>query len=399
MTKIFYCPLEGYKERYTEQWSAPGTGWLERRWIETGVDYHRCDPGSPPSNNIGSGSVVDAVGRSLFSFGQIAQLLALLKNGTITQDDVIYFDDFWTPGMEAIAYAKQLMGMQGPRMYAFFHAQSVDEYDFTHKMLPWIRNYEKGNAAILDGIFVCCPLLKKLAEEALLTEGRMGRFHVTGHPFAEDEVLERMPPKERWPVGSARMKQVVWASRWDEEKNPDFFLQVAREVIIKRPDIKFVICTGAEKMRSNVPELLYALDLFKKKYPDNIIVKEGLTKEQYYEILTESRVQFNCASQDFVAITLLESSTAGCYPVYPQFRSFPETFRHNYGQEFMYPHLMKEEAVNKIIKAIDNDTLYTEEAQKERRWIHSRFNTSWRRMTDIMLHGEAHGKDYYTNWF
>jgi hypothetical protein len=89
-------------------------------------------------------------------------------------------------------------------------------------------------------------------------------------------------------------------------------------------------------------------------------------------------VQFNSASQDFVAITLLESSVAGCYPVYPYFRSFPETFL--YEPEFMYQHLDLNSAAAKLNQVLTRDDLWTPEAIKSRSWIHSRFDSSWLRM-------------------
>ncbi len=54
-----------------------------------------------------------------------------------------------------------------------------------------------------------------------------------------------------------------------------------------------------------------------------------MTKQNYYQILDESKVQFNCADQDWVSFTLLEAVTFGCHPVYPDFRSFPEVFTPN----------------------------------------------------------------------
>jgi len=40
---LYYCPLETYKERYTMQWAAPKTGWLERNWIAHKIPYTRID--------------------------------------------------------------------------------------------------------------------------------------------------------------------------------------------------------------------------------------------------------------------------------------------------------------------------------------------------------------------
>jgi len=392
---LYYVPLEAIKSRYSWQWSAPKTGWLERNWIRAGVEYHRIDPGFT-MGPIKTGSVVDAVGRSIFCFEQIKTLLNMAENGQIKDNDVILFDDFWTPGLEALPYAFHLMGIK-PSMYAFLHAQSVDEFDFTHSMRDWMRPIETGFANALDGIFVCCPTLKDLVCFGGIAPRH--KVHVTGHPFNSEEVMERMPEwyrrgeirggtnspdVESW----GRKNQVVWSSRWDMEKNPQFFLQVARDVIENTMcDARFIICTSAPKLRSNSPLMLHALHEHVKMYPQRIFLKEGLSKEEYYATLCESKVQFNCANQDFVAITLLEASVAGCYPIYPYFRSFPETFLWNKGSGFMYPHLDLQMASHLICDVMMNPKLshlWTADKIKERSWIHRRFDYSWLRMLNVM---------------
>ncbi len=374
---LFYIPLEAYKERYTEQWSAAKTGWLERNWLKIGLEYTRIDGAERIANRpkqIQTGCVLDAVKRSMFCFAQIEQLLALAEEGKLTSEDTIYFDDFWHPGIEALPYAFHLMGLK-PQMYAFLHAQSVDEFDFTFPMRHWMRHFEQGIASVLDGIFVCGPCLRDLVVFGGIAP--QYKVHITGHPFNSEEVRERMTFSPE-----PRLDQVVYSSRWDLEKNPWFFLEVARKVIYQRRHARFIVCTGSEKIRSNDPGLVRMIHQACEQYPDNIILKENLTKEQYYAELCRSKIQMNTADQDFVAITLLESSVAGCYPIYPYFRSFPETFKHRPG--FMYNRLDVQDAVRMVIKVLDSNDLWTEAAIQSRQWIHNRFDTSWLRMLNVM---------------
>lgn len=399
---LFYMPLESYAERYTLQWSAPKTGWLERRWLAAGVPYLRIDPKMEP-RAIKVGSVVDGVGRAAYAFAQTKRLLELAELGGVTSEDTIYFDDFWHPGFEAIPYAFHLMGIK-PKMYAFLHAQTVDEFDFTYPMRKWMNPFEKGIAASLDGIFVCCQTLKDLVcdvqncapmEYAIASPEKV---HVTGHPFNSEEVMERMP---KWyndfRIGRSypmpeRENKIIWSSRWDKEKNPDFFLLVADALLTEKEDLTFVICTGAKELRSNEPELLGLLKGMMRKWPKNIILKEGLTKEEYYAELCTATVQMNTADQDFVAITLLEAAVAGCCPVYPNFRSFPETLREN--PYMLYKHLDKKDAmraVRYVFHVYGNEALHTAKAIEMRSWIYRRFDDSWARQLKIM--GIESGKE------
>lgn len=382
---LYYVPLESYIERYTCQWSAPVVGWLERRWLEAGVDYVRVDGALAfqAPRPITTGCVLDAVKRSRFCFSQIDVLLGLAEAGALRSSDVIYFDDFWTPGFEALPYAFHLMGLR-PRMYAFLHAQSVDEFDFTHSMRSWMRPMERGIATVLDGIFVCCHTLKDLVVQGGVCEA--AKVHVTGHPFAADEVLGRMPEWYRGGLVSGviqpRKDQVVWSSRWDAEKNPLFFLKVVREVVRRRPHAKFLICTSSPQIRSNCPLAMRGLAAALAELPHNLEVRQGLSKEEYYATLCESKVQVNTARQDFVAITLLEASVAGCYPVYPYFRSFPETLRRDC--RYMYWPEDVEAAASLLVRVLDQEGLWTADSIRERSWIHSRFETAWRRQLQYM---------------
>ena len=392
---LYYLPLEAYEARYTKQWAAPKTGWLESRWAEADVNYVRVegDVSSEP-RTIKTGVVLDAVGRSTFCFSQIAKVLAMAERGEVKDSDVIYIDDFWTPGLEALPYALGLMGIR-PRMYAFLHAQSVDEFDFTHQFRHWMRHVERGYGEFLDGIFVCCPTLKDLVVMGGIAP--RSKVHVTGHPFNSDEVMSRMPSWYRSQMkdgttlelgdgGMKRKNQVVWSSRFDAEKNPRFFLQVVEKCIkenVSDGDIKFVVCTSSPKLRSNDSRALAELDRMLKKYPDHLELKENLTKEEYYATLCESKVQMNHAAQDFVAISLLEANVAGCYPVYPYFRSFPETFLHRPG--YMAAYLDAQDVCRQLQAVLSTDKdLWSAEAIKSRQWIHSRFDSSWLRMLKVM---------------
>lgn len=367
---LYYLPLECYQSRYTMQWSAAKTGWLERNWIASGIDYKRIDPSEGEVKVIREGRVLDAVGRSIHCFGQVEELLRLAEAGEVTGQDVVYFDDFWHPGIEAIPYAFALLGMECPKMYAFLFAQSVDEFDFTYPMRHWMRHFEKGIAEILSGVFLCCQTLKDLVVFGGIAPEH--KVHVTGHAFSSEEVLSRMPPQP-W----HREDKVVYSSRWDAEKNPQIFLEVAKRVIAGDPGVKFVVCSGAPTLRSNagLADAAYAMAA---EFGEQFQVKTNLTKAEYYAELCSAKIQFNCADQDFVPLTLLESLTAGCFPLYPYFRSFPDTFREH--RQCLYEHKDVEHAVRKINHILVRDDLWADVEVEHRQQMSLPHDSSWVRM-------------------
>lgn len=389
MSTIHYMPLEPYQERYTAQLSAAKTGWLERKWLAHNVPYKRRQGLSRVGENeVKTGRVLDAVRRSAHAMVQTQELLYAAENGYLLSGDVIYLDDFWHPGIEAIPYTLDQLNLRCP-VYAFCWAQSVDVFDFTYKMASWMRPFEKAIANYLSGIFVASTELKKLVVERLCVKPE--KVHVVGLPFDSEEVMSRMPAlyqdvmKGHPMAGSIfpRKNQVVFSSRWDTEKDPMFFLDVVEHVLAVRKDVKFVVCSSARTFRSNDPRLIVAAEDTKRRWPDNFEIRVGLTKEQYYATLCESKVQFNCADQDWVSFTLLEASVAGCWPVYPDYRSFPETLRYN--DVCLYKKWDANDAVRLLLDRLDmNDSVFSSAAIRARAWIHERYDLTWLRMLNAM---------------
>jgi hypothetical protein len=61
-----------------------------------------------------------------------------------------------------------------------------------------------------------------------------------------------------------------------------------------------------------------------------LTIYEDLEKNEYYNIVNDSRVVFNCALQDWVSNTVSEADALGCNVLYPAYRSFPETFANDH---------------------------------------------------------------------
>lgn len=368
MKKLYYLPLEPLPERYTIQLSKPKTGWLEREWIKENIPYERIE-GKMLTKTIKNGSVLDANGRGYWAMSQIKELLKLLDANVITNEDVIYFDDFWHPGISALQYSFDLMGIH-PKMYAMLYAQSVDPYDFTYPMKHWIRYFEQGIGKILNGIFVTSTCLRDSLIYANI--GNKEKIHVTGLIYNSEEV------KTYWPaILPKKKKQIVFSSRWDKEKCPYLFLRIVDEVMKKRKGISFIITTSAKKLKSNNQSLLLLLNKYLQKYPNNLFLKENQTKKQYYQTLLESTIQINTADQDFVSFTLLESSTCGCIPLYPYFLSFPEAL--DFRNKYMYQKNDVKDAAIKILKTID-----APKTVNDFKWIYEKYDLSWKRMLNVM---------------
>jgi glycosyltransferase involved in cell wall biosynthesis len=367
---IYYLPLEPYKERYTGQL---------HNWMQAGFDRSRLQPHvtvygkEQGEKTIKNGRVLDAPSRVRWAFSQVEQLVDLIEREVLSAGDHVHLDDFWHPGLDALWYTLETFGLlHSVSVSAYCWAQSVDRFDFTHRMKTWMRPMEQAHAKNMRKVFVADEGLKELLDAAGVT--RFGQCQVVGLPF-DPEMVATSFTKALSPyhdhlsyTPESKAMRVVYSSRFDSEKNPDFFLDVAKRFRQKYADhpkvgsTEFVMLTAADEVRSNLDHLKRRI--MQAETDGDVLVLRGLDKHQYYSMLRNSRVQFNCADQDWVSFTLLEAVTFGCWPVYPNHRSFPNALRHQ--RKFMYRPNDVEDAVSLLAAALSNDALYTQEAVKVR---------------------------------
>jgi glycosyltransferase involved in cell wall biosynthesis len=335
---LFYFDLESVENRYTSQLSNDWMPWSFEKTIPKDWAWHRVtgQHNSTPTQ-INVGQVLDATGRSIYAMEQCIEFLELIRQGKVKNGDVLYFQDFWTPGIEAIFYALDMYKII-TRNYSMLHAQSTDEYDFTYQMRDWMRHFELGIEKKMNGIFLGSQVHKDLLRSA----GFNAPIYILSLPFGKTIELKR---KDRSSIMDNKKNQVVFTSRFDFEKNPMFMLEVAEKFLALKKDWVWIITTGTEKVRSNDQFIIDKIHELENKNIGFKVIR-NISKEQYYDTLAESKIQFNSSLQDFVSWTLLEATTFQCIPVYPNFRSFPEILP----KLNLYDAFKQEEAISKLIQ-------------------------------------------------
>lgn len=330
---FYYIPCEPYKERWTEFVSSEG-GMVETLLKTNGIRFTTLRP-TNDVYTISSGVVLDTIKRCNWAFQQIIRLVELIDDGTITSNDVLYFEDFWTPGMEMVPYACSMKGIT-PRVYSFCHAQSVDPHDFTAKMASWMRSFEKAWAHCNTRIFTAAPELCKMLEEGFSNSMSSYKFAPVGTIFDLGTLYQyAMVPDDYVPMPTGKRPLLVaYTSRPDKEKNFNFFIRLAEEILRSSSIIDFVVCTGREKLFGSDEEGIASAEYLANGYGKRFTIRTGLSKYDYYQVLQTAKVQFNCADQDFVSYTLLEAAAFGCLPLYPNYLTFPAAV--NYNSNFLY---------------------------------------------------------------
>ena len=168
-------------------------------------------------------------------------------------------------------------------------------------------------------------------------------YNISGLAFGKQEVLERIGGKSQIKPFSQRALRVGFAARFDQEKQPGFFMDLAEQYQESNSNVKFAIFSGGP-LRSNNQE--YVCRARKMQTAGKLEIYEDLEKNEYYNLLNDTRVLFNCALQDWVSNTVSEADTLGSNVLYPAYRSFPETFAND--AERLYIPWSLEDASNKL---------------------------------------------------
>ena len=321
MRKLYYMGLESYEARYTLQL----TEWNRRVFDRRGLDVVYV-PGTTIDNSqaISVGQVLDAHGRSYFSMSQMMNLVQLMKNGEVTSEDVIYFEDMFQPGMESLPYIlDQIPTDQRPRVYVRCLAQSIDPDDFVHVwgMAKWMGLYEQMVNEFVTGVLATN---EEMVAHMRIAGWRAPIYNISGLAFGKAEVLERISGVDKVQPFENRTMRVGFAARFDQEKQPGFFMDLIEMWNNQGPyPVEFAVFSGGP-LRSNNHE--YISRAYELEAEGKLKIYDKLNKNDYYSLLNDTRVLFNCALQDWVSNTVSEADTLGCNVLYPAYRSFPETF-------------------------------------------------------------------------
>jgi hypothetical protein len=278
---------------------------------------------------------------------QMMNLVRMMQQGEVTAQDVIYFEDMFQPGFESLGYIiNQVPQELHPRIFVRCLAQAIDPDDFVHVwgMGKWMMDYER---MVNDIVTASGGAVLATNEEMVMHMKVAGWtapiYNISGLAFGKDEVRERVPGDLK--PFDQRKKRVGFAARWDQEKQPEFYMDLIDMWHKESPelDVEFCVFSGAP-LKSNNDS--YMARTRRMQAEGKLTIYEDLEKNDYYNLLTDTRVLFNCALQDWVSNTVSEADTLGCNVLYPAYRSFPESFGNDHSR--LYTPWSLVDAFNKL---------------------------------------------------
>jgi len=156
---------------------------------------------------------------------------------------------------------------------------------------------------------------------------RMPDFQPVGTVDAIERKSAVMWPGVNAPAARSRERReaepvhLIWAARWEHDKNPGLFFEALEE--LQRRGVAFRVSVIGESFR----EVPTVFDDAKQRLADRI-VRWGHqpSRADYEQALAEADVFVSTADHEFFGIAAVEAAMAGCVCVLPRKLAYPEVF-------------------------------------------------------------------------
>jgi glycosyltransferase involved in cell wall biosynthesis len=113
--------------------------------------------------------------------------------------------------------------------------------------------------------------------------------------------------------------RILWAARWEHDKNPEDFFEALR--ILQKNNVDFRISVIGQSFRDR-PEVF---EQAHQSFQDHIdLWGYQQSRDDYERALLQADVIVSTANHEFFGIGIVEAVAAGAYPLVPQRLSYPE---------------------------------------------------------------------------
>ena len=229
-----------------------------------------------------------------------------------------------------------MRNLHGPafKISGIFHAGSYDPWDFLARAGTriWAQDYE---SSIIKGVDHIC-VGTRFSKDLLLKGAHYvpeDKVHITGLPLDINTIYGSRSEQGKTPT-------IIFPHRLSPEKGLGDMVEIADGVMDQYPLADLVITSG-RKLTQPPQEIL------NMRHSDKVIIRDELTKTEYYRLLSECTVALSTAKQETFGYSMLEATTLGCCPIVPNRLSYVDI----YPRKFRYSD--NDMAVKKILKNID----------------------------------------------
>jgi len=338
MARVFLVDLEAVETRYTGQWKTHFPSLLRK----AGHDVQVIDGPTDIPAATTPGAFLNFGGTNIYKSRQVETIGRLFCDGRISAGDHFIFTDAWHPGIVNLKYMSELLHIP-VTIHALWHAGSYDPQDFLGRLIgdtPWVRHAEKSFYHAIDRNYFASEFHIELFVKNLLgyensdivRQFAPNKIVRTGWP------MEYMAPTLEMYKDMPKRNLILFPHRIAPEKQ----LPIFEDLKERLPQYEFVVCQERQ-----------------------------LTKNEYHNLLGESKLVFSANLQETLGISWYEGALVNAIPMVPDRLSYSEMAL----DEFKYPSVWtesfnaynthREKVVHQIVQYMENYEKYLPRLNKQ----------------------------------
>jgi hypothetical protein len=349
---VFLVDLEAVETRYTGQWKTHVPHLLRK----AGHDVQIISGPEDIPKATTPGAFLNFGGTNIYKSRQVEQMGRLFCSGSVKPGDHFLFTDAWHPGIINLKYMSELLQIP-VTTHGLWHAGSYDPQDFLGRLIgnaKWVRRAEQSFFHAFDHNYFATEFHERIFFDNLLHNGMPSE-----NPWYEDDWNERSGKMIRtgWPMEymddtltmykhMPKRDLILFPHRIAPEKQVEIFRDLATHL----PQYEFVVCQDQQ-----------------------------LTKNEYHNLLGESKIVFSANLQETLGISCYEGAIVEAIPMVPDRLSYTEmyydTFKYpsEWTESFEAYQAHRPELCGKIIQYMDNYNKFLPTVHKQTKDLHDNF--------------------------
>jgi glycosyltransferase involved in cell wall biosynthesis len=297
---VFLVDLEAVETRYTGQWKTHVPALLQK----AGHNVQIISGPTDIPNATTPGAFLNFGGTNIYKADQVGQMGRLFCSGAVRPGDHFIFTDAWHPGIINLKYMSELLGIP-VTTHGLWHAGSYDPQDFLGRLVgdkPWVRHAEKSFFYAFDHNYFATEFHINMFRDNLLQTnlGTIHNYKETGKIVCTGWPMEYMNSTLTMYKNMPKRDLILFPHRIAPEKQVEIF----RDLAVHLPQYEFVVCQDQQ-----------------------------LTKNEYHNLLGESKIVFSANLQETLGISCYEGAILDAIPMVPDRLSYSEM----YYDTFKYP--------------------------------------------------------------
>lgn len=307
---VYIVDLESIPTRYTCQWKTHLPALIKKHGHEVVVIS---GPDDLP-NNTTPGMFLNFSATNIYKSVQVEKFSRLFSDDKIKDGDYFLFTDSWHPGVINLKYMADLLGVK-IKIGGCWHSGSYDPQDGLGRLVgnkPWVRHAEKSFFHAFDYNYFATDFHVEMFFTNLLND------YPTENPWFEEDLAD---------LRAGTFSDKIVRTGWPMEYMDDILTPYKN--MPKRDLILFPHRIAPEKQVEIFRDLKEQLP----QYEFVVCQDQQLSKNEYHNLLGESKIVFSANLQETLGISCYEGALVDAIPMVPDRLSYSEM----YYEGFKYP--------------------------------------------------------------